>query len=702
MPGITASSSTTSGTRLRRALQRALAVGGHQHGVAGLVERVVQHARGCRARRRRSAPRSAALRSGRVVASCMRLPVVEGLADQRVIASSWNCCASARRWRDEAGAARVARASISSSLLHDAAEVAELHQLVAARAAARVAGSGRSRRLHAAGAAPARAPAPRAIRSASARPASRAARDAHRLGTKSSGAMPTSLSRPLSKALAETIAIGASLRRCARSARIVSQPSMPGIARSIRIASGRHSRSSARHSWPDAACAPRSRAARAGRPAASRSTSSLSTTSTRRRAPRVADARGARQLARGRARRAARAGTGGCGTRVPLRPASLRHRHLAAHQVGQHLADRQAQAGAAARRRAGVGAAREGLEDALDLVGGDAGAGVLDLEHAPSRARSSTRNSTCPTCVNLTALPSTLMRIWRSRFSSARTTSGSALGQRVLEGEALGRGLQLEHAHDLAARSRESASAWGRAAACRPRCARCRACLRSGTAGARRRGGSRSTACWRCGGIDGVLLQQLRVAEDAVERRAQLVAQVGDVAALGLVGELGGCAWPAAAAASVRRCDSISRRSACVCSFSAWVWRFDSSCATWRLLCVSTSHQATMPLTSSSAAKALRKPSRSAARAPAALLAAAARSSCCVEHAEQAGQQRHDHRHQQQVVAEAGVDVGPGARAAAARAAAPFHCADSARVAACTGRGSARRACSTASRSAPP
>ena len=38
-------------------------------------------------------------------------------------------------------------------------------------------------------------------------------------------------------------------------------------------------------------------------------------------------------------------------------------------------------------------------------------------------------------------------------------------------------------------------------AACRPRCGRCRACLRSATAGGRRRAGSRAPPARRCGGI---------------------------------------------------------------------------------------------------------------------------------------------------------------------------------------------------------
>jgi hypothetical protein len=62
------------------------------------------------------------------------------------------------------------------------------------------------------------------------------------------------------------------------------------------------------------------------------------------------------------------------------------HGHLAAHQVGEHLGDRQPEAGAAAvvgavaAEAAAGGAARERLEDALHVALGDAGAGVLDLE----------------------------------------------------------------------------------------------------------------------------------------------------------------------------------------------------------------------------------------------------------------------------------------------------------------------------------
>ncbi len=54
------------------------------------------------------------------------------------------------------------------------------------------------------------------------------------LTMKSSGVMPTSLSRALSKALADTMAAGAVLRPSARMARRVPQPSRPGMARSMK------------------------------------------------------------------------------------------------------------------------------------------------------------------------------------------------------------------------------------------------------------------------------------------------------------------------------------------------------------------------------------------------------------------------------------------------------------------------------------
>jgi hypothetical protein len=63
----------------------------------------------------------------------------------------------------------------------------------------------------------------------------------------------------------------------------------------------------------------------------------------------------------------------------------LRTAQLAAHQVGQHLGDGQAQAAPGAAECAGAVAAREGLEDRASSAA-HAGAGVLDIDHAISRA----------------------------------------------------------------------------------------------------------------------------------------------------------------------------------------------------------------------------------------------------------------------------------------------------------------------------
>jgi hypothetical protein len=206
-------------------------------------------------------------------------------------------------------------------------------------------------------------------------------------------------------------------------------------------------------------------------------------------------------------------------------------------------------------------------------------------------------------------------------------------------------------------------------------------------------------------GHGGVFAHQLRITQDAVERRAQLVADGADVAALGLVGLLGlrlacsACSlpWPACRASSVWRCDSISCISRCV-------WRLDSSCATWRLLCASTSHQATMPPSNQQRhigleeARAQRVFQRSAGRPVASV--SMARQFLVVQHAKHRGQQRHDDEHEQNEVAQPRVQIRP----------CPFGQQPAQRTrplrrqrwpGACTGRHSARPACSTASRSAP-
>ena len=239
-----------SGTRLRGALQRALAVGRDEHGVAGLVERVVQQRRGCRARRRRSARRrrrcgqrqrhavsgviGAALRS-----ACHRVELE--LARQRAQARDEGGAVRRRRPRSRRAGARCrasSRGCTSSS-------------------SARSCGAGGSAQSPARQrpAAPARRAARRATSARAARP-SQSSSSATRTGlTMKSAARDADV---VVEPLVEGVGRDDRHRRVARAARravarIVSQPSMPGIARSIRIASGRApARSSARHSSPDA------------------------------------------------------------------------------------------------------------------------------------------------------------------------------------------------------------------------------------------------------------------------------------------------------------------------------------------------------------------------------------------------------------------------------------------------------------------
>jgi hypothetical protein len=91
---------------------------------------------------------------------------------------------------------------------------------------------------------------------------------------------------------------------------------------------------------------------------------------------------------------------------------------------------------------------------------------------------------TPPRWVNLTALPSTLIRIWRSRFRrrAPRRAVRRPAGSRS---QALVARLQFEHA-TICCRKSGKSSGRRRASACRLRCGRCPACLRSPTAGGRR------------------------------------------------------------------------------------------------------------------------------------------------------------------------------------------------------------------------
>ena len=401
--------------------------------------------------------------------------------------------------------------------------------------------------------------------------------------------MPASLSSPLSKALAETMATGASLRRWRRSVRMVSQPSMPGIARSIRMASTCCSCSRPSAAAPEPACTHLE--AQRLQPARQQRAVDLFVVDHQHAPPRagIADARAA-PAARAAARPAARAGTGGCGTACrcaaavaattvispPIRSVSI-------------LAMVRPRPVPPLRRRAPAAAwapRAKGSKMRSRSAARDAGAGVLDLEHRHLAHMRDAKAHAARRGVNLTALPSTLMRIWRQPPLVGAHQRRAADCDVVLEAQALGRGLQLEHAarsRCSASRSRSGLRVQRQLAG--SRCARCPACLRSAPSRCSPPRRITPTACLRCAGIEASSSQQLRVAQDAVQRRAQLVADGRDVARLGLVGGVGARAW---------RCCScfvgaaVRCRSPCT---SASVWRLDSSCATRRLLCVSTSHQ---------------------------------------------------------------------------------------------------------------
>jgi hypothetical protein len=130
------------------------------------------------------------------------------------------------------------------------------------------------------------------------------------------------------------------------------------------------------------------------------------------------------------------------------------------------------------------------------------------------------------------------MRIWRTRFSSARTTSGSvALGVKA-EGQALGQRLRLKHARHLVHTVGKGHGLDGERE------------LAGLNAGNVQRAFNQAQQMLTAAlddvdgllavrGHTGIFAHELRVAQDAVQWRAQLVADGADVAALGLVGLLG-------------------------------------------------------------------------------------------------------------------------------------------------------------------
>ena len=316
-------------------------------------------------------------------------------------------------------------------------------------------------------------------------------------------------------------------------------------------------------------CAARSRAARAGAPA------------TRGRPPRCRP-RGSAARALVAARAASRGRLRAAPTHCALRGRNSRTRkivpapgragggELAAHQVGEHLGDGEAQAGA----RRGLGwrccrarKARRCAPAPRPTMPGPVSS-ISKTRHLARMAHA--RSTTWPCAVNLTALPSRLIRICRRRFSSARTTSGNGAFDVEAEGQALGRRLQLEQAARSAARCRAKRIGFAferELADFDARDVERALDQRQQVVAAAPDDVDRLLAVRRQAGV---FVQQLRVAEDAVERRAQLMADRADVAALG-------AGWPgrpapwrrsatslaSCSASSVCLCESISRTSRC-------------------------------------------------------------------------------------------------------------------------------------------
>ena len=119
--------------------------------------------------------------------------------------------------------------------------------------------------------------------------------------------------------------------------------------------------------------------------------------------------------------------------RAVARPVALGP-HRAAHQLGEALADREAQPGAAVLARGRRIGLAERLEQPADGLGGQADAGVAHRERELRRrclpAPRVTVSTTSPRSVNLTALTSRLSRICRSRVTSPLTAGGTSPSNR--------------------------------------------------------------------------------------------------------------------------------------------------------------------------------------------------------------------------------------------------------------------------------
>ena len=105
---------------------------------------------------------------------------------------------------------------------------------------------------------------------------------------------------------------------------------------------------------------------------------------------------------------------------------------IAAEGLGDAAADGQSQAGAAVLTRHGGVRLHEGIEDGLELLRGDAHAGVDDLDRQVRIGlvlHSSARTCTPPVFVNLMALLIRFISSWRKREGSVQMVSGTPLDQ---------------------------------------------------------------------------------------------------------------------------------------------------------------------------------------------------------------------------------------------------------------------------------
>ena len=119
------------------------------------------------------------------------------------------------------------------------------------------------------------------------------------------------------------------------------------------------------------------------------------------------------------------------------------------------------------------------------ISAGDAGSVSSTSKVAISPPVGEAQADRAPAAVNFTALPSRLMRIWRTRLPSARTTGGSRRWARKAKLRPLLRAC-TSNMPTICWRKSGNPSASHPAPACRPRCGRCPGCPRSPTAGGRR------------------------------------------------------------------------------------------------------------------------------------------------------------------------------------------------------------------------